>query len=144
VPTGSITYLGFAGRGEVLLNKESTQGHAKVLVGLAQTDLAQLELLLVALHLLGELVDGIAEGGGEVLAQHHHNAPQHVVVEDPGDGVARSGTPLLGKSPRHTGRMGCVCQGGDTPARGPGWTWGWHGDGLAPCSSLLCDESGGL
>jgi len=79
------TYLGLAGRGEVLLDKESTQGHAKVLVGLAQANLAQLQLLLIALHLFGEFMDGITERGGEVLAQHHHNAPQHVVVKDPGE-----------------------------------------------------------
>lgn len=124
VPIGSITYLGFAGRGEVLLDEESSQGHAEVLVGLTQADLTQLKLLLIALHLLGELVDGITEGGGEVLAQHHHDAPQHVVVKDPVTGTASA----LSMSP------------------GTGHRGGWeHAPGWGhPCSGtpLLRDTGG--
>lgn len=95
----------------MLLDKEGTQGHAEVLVGLAQADLAWLKLLLIALHLLGELMDGIAEGGGEVLTQHHHDAPQHVVVQDPGDGGGQDQPPHppTGHVPRHTQRVGSMC-----------------------------------
>lgn len=144
MPIGSITYLGFAGRGEVLLNEESSQGHAEVLVGLAQADLTRLQLLLIALHLLGELMDGITEGGGEVLAQHHHDAPQHVVVKDPVTGTgsalsmsqaqervgARMGTPML----RDTSAQG---HGGAMAGGGRGTVWHPH-------TSLVSDESGDL
>lgn len=77
------SYLGFALRGEVLLDEQGAQCHAKVLVGLSEAEAAQLQLLLHAVNLPGELVDGAAEGGGQVLAQRRHDAPQHVVVQDP-------------------------------------------------------------
>lgn len=79
------SYLGFALRGEVLLDEQGAQCHAKVLVGLSEAEAAQLQLLLHAVNLPGELVDGAAEGGGQVLAQRRHDAPQHVVVQNPGD-----------------------------------------------------------
>lgn len=140
LPIGSITYLGFAGRGEVLLNEESSQGHAEVLVGLAQADLTRLQLLIAALHLLGELVDGIAEGGREVLAQHHHDAPQHVVVKDPVTGTAAA----LSMSPG-TGEGGNMCQDGDALLGDTGGPWLVGAQGhLAPCPSLTCDESADL
>lgn len=82
-PRGS--YLGLALRGEVLLDEQGPQRHAKVLVGLSEAEAAQLQLLLHAVDLPGELVDGAAEGGGQVLAQRRHDAPQHVVVQNPGD-----------------------------------------------------------
>lgn len=79
------SYLGLALRGEVLLDEQGPQRHAEVLVGLSEAEAAQLQLLLHAVDLPGELVDGAAEGGGQVLAQRRHDAPQHVVVQNPGD-----------------------------------------------------------
>lgn len=78
-------YLGLALRGEVLLDEQGAQCHAKVLVGLSEAEAAQLQLLLHAVNLPGELMDGAAEGSGQVLAQRRHDAPQHVVVQNPGD-----------------------------------------------------------
>jgi len=87
----SAAYLGFALRGEVLLDEQGSQGHAEVLVGLRQTQPAQLQLPLGAVDLAGELVDGAAEGGGQVLAERGHDAPQHVVVEHPGEAESGRG-----------------------------------------------------
>lgn len=77
------SYLGLALRGEVLLDEQGPQRHAEVLVGLSEAEAAQLQLLLHAVDLPRELVDGAAEGGGQVLAQRRHDAPQHVVVQNP-------------------------------------------------------------
>lgn len=52
-------------------------------VGLSEAELAQLQLLLGAVNLPRKLMDGAAKGGGQVLAQCHHDAPQHVVMENP-------------------------------------------------------------
>ena len=67
----------------MLLDEQGSQRHAKVFVGLSQAKLAQLQLLLSAVDLPGKLVDGAAEGSGQVFAQRCHDAPQHVVVENP-------------------------------------------------------------
>lgn len=69
----------------MLLDEQGPQRHAKVLVGLREAEAAQLQLLLHSVNFPGELVDGAAEGGGQVLAQRCHDAPQHVVVQNPGD-----------------------------------------------------------
>lgn len=79
-------YLGLALCGEVLLDEKGSQRHAEVLVGLSEAQLAQLQLLLGAVDLPRKLVDGAAEGGGQVFAQRRHYAPQHVVMENPGAG----------------------------------------------------------
>ena len=73
--TGVPTYLCLALRREVLLDEHRPQGHAEVLIGLCQTQPAQLELPLCAVDLTGELVDCAPEGGGQVLAERRHDAP---------------------------------------------------------------------
>ena len=60
-------YLGLALRGEVLLDEQGSQGHAKVFVGLGEAEPAQLQLLLGAIYLSRKLVDGAAEGSGQVF-----------------------------------------------------------------------------
>lgn len=52
-------------------------------VGLSEAELAELQLLLGAVNLPRKLMDGAAKGGGQVFAQRHHDAPQHVVMENP-------------------------------------------------------------
>lgn len=101
-------YLGLAVRGEVLLDEQGPQGHAEVLVGLSEAQPAELQALLGAVDLPRELVDGAAEGGGEVLAQRRHHAPQHVVVQDPReeesrgrDGSVRGSDVSLSQCSRH-------------------------------------------
>lgn len=54
-----------------------------MLVGLSQAEPAQVQLLLRAVDLPGKLVDGAAESGGQVFAESRHDAPQHVVMENP-------------------------------------------------------------
>lgn len=76
-------YLGLALRGEVLLDEQGPQSHPEVLVGLGEAEPAQVQLLLRPVDLPGELVDGAAERRGQVLAESRHDAPQHVVVENP-------------------------------------------------------------
>lgn len=78
-----LWYLGLALRGEVLLDKQGAQSHPKVFVGLSQAEPAQVQLLLRAVDLPGELVDGAAESRRQVFAESRHDAPQHVVMEDP-------------------------------------------------------------
>lgn len=82
-PLGVCRYLGFALRGEVLLDKQGPESHSKVFVGLSQAEPAQVQLLLRAVDLPGELVDGAAESRGQVFAERRHDAPQHVVMENP-------------------------------------------------------------
>lgn len=77
------TYLGLALRGEVLLDKQGPQSHPEVFVGLGQAEPAQVQLLLRAVDLPGKLVDGAAESRGQVFAESRHDAPQHVVMENP-------------------------------------------------------------
>ena len=60
--------------------KEGTERHAKVTVGLAQADTGQLLWLVAALHLPCQLVQGLSERWGQVLAQDHHHAPHQIVV----------------------------------------------------------------
>lgn len=67
----------------MLLDKQGPQSHPKMFVGLSQAKPAQVQLLLRAVDLPGKLVDGAAESGGEVLAESRHDAPQHVVMENP-------------------------------------------------------------
>lgn len=67
----------------MLLDEQGPQRHPKMLVGLGEAEPAQVQLLLRAVDLPGELVDGAAERRGQVLAERRHDAPQHVVVEDP-------------------------------------------------------------
>lgn len=67
----------------MLLDKQGPQRHPKMLVGLGQAEPAQVQLLLRAVDLPGELVDGAAERRGQVLAERRHDAPQHVVMENP-------------------------------------------------------------
>lgn len=50
-----------------MLDKQSAQRHAKVFVGLREAESAQLQLLLRAVDLPRKLVNGAAEGGGQVL-----------------------------------------------------------------------------
>lgn len=76
-------YLGFALRGEVLLDKQGPEGHSKVFVGLSQAEPAQVQLLLCAVDLPRKLVDGASESRGQVFAESRHDAPQHVVMENP-------------------------------------------------------------
>lgn len=76
-------YLGFALRGEVLLDKQGPEGHSKVFVGLSQAEPAQVQLLLGAVNLPRKLVDGASESRGQVFAESCHDAPQHVVMENP-------------------------------------------------------------
>lgn len=61
-------YLGLALWGEVLLDEQGSQGHAEVFVGLSEAEPAQLQLLLSAVNLPRKLVDGAAEGSGQVFA----------------------------------------------------------------------------
>lgn len=89
-PLGVWVYLGFALRGEVLLDKQGPESHSKVFVGLSQAEPAQVQLLLRAVDLPGKLVDGAAESGGQVFAERRHDAPQHVVVENPANTVPDS------------------------------------------------------
>lgn len=70
----------------MLLDEQGSQGHAEVLVGLGEAQPAKLQLLLGAVYLPRKLVDGAAEGGGQVLTQRCHDAPQHVVMENPKTG----------------------------------------------------------
>lgn len=86
---GVPPYLGLALRGEVLLDEQGPQSHSEVLVGLCEAEPAQVQLLLGAVDLPGELVDGAAERRGQVLAEGRHDAPQHVVVENPKENTAR-------------------------------------------------------
>lgn len=82
-PRGVCTHLGLALRGEVLLDKQGPESHPKVFVGLSQAEAAQVQLLLRAVDLPGKLVDGAAERRGQVFAERRHDAPQHVVMENP-------------------------------------------------------------
>ena len=68
----------------MFLDEQGPQGHAKVLVGLGEAQLAQLQLLLCAIDFSRKLMDGAAEGGGQVLTQRRHDTPEHVVMENPG------------------------------------------------------------
>lgn len=65
------------------MDKQGSQGHAKVFVGLSEAEPAQLQLLLGAVYFPRKLMDGATEGGGQVLTQRCHDAPQHVVMENP-------------------------------------------------------------
>lgn len=67
----------------MLLNKQGPQSHSKVFVGLSQAEPAQVQLLLRAINLSGKLVDSTAESRGQVFAESRHDAPQHVVMENP-------------------------------------------------------------
>lgn len=71
----------------MLLDKQGPQSHSKVFVGLSQAEPAQVQLLLRAVDLPGKLVDGAAEGRGQVFAERRHDAPQHVVMENPANTV---------------------------------------------------------
>lgn len=82
-PLSVRVYLGLALRGEVLLDKQGPESHSEVLVGLSQAQPAQVQLLLCAVDLPGKLVDGASESRGQVFAERRHDAPQHVVMEDP-------------------------------------------------------------
>ena len=74
------------------MDEQGSQSHAKVFVGLGEAEPAQLQLLLCSLNLPRKLVDDAAEGGGQVFAQRYHNAPQHVVMENPKtDDMRRTG-----------------------------------------------------
>lgn len=68
----------------MLLDEQGSQGHAEVFVGLREAEPAQLQLVLRAVIFPGKLMDGAAEGRGQVLAQRRHDAPKHVVMEDSG------------------------------------------------------------
>lgn len=83
-PLGVSAYLGLALGGEVLLDEQGPESHPKVFVGLSQAEPAQVQLLLRAVDLPGKLVDGAAERRGQVFAERRHDAPQHVVMENPG------------------------------------------------------------
>lgn len=89
-PLGLCMYLGLALRGEVLLDKQGPKSHSKVFVGLSQAEPAQVQLLLRAVDLPGKLVDGAAESRGQVFAERRHDAPQHVVMENPEETVPYS------------------------------------------------------
>lgn len=89
-PLGVCRYLGLALRGEVLLDKQGPKSHSKVFVGLSQAEPAQVQLLLRAVDLPGKLVDGAAESRGQVFAERRHDAPQHVVMENPEETVPQS------------------------------------------------------
>lgn len=67
----------------MLLDKQGPQSHPKMFVGLSQAEPAQVQLLLRAVDLPGKLVDGAAESRGQVFAESRHDAPQHVVMENP-------------------------------------------------------------
>lgn len=66
-----------------MLDEQGSQGHAEVFVGLSEAESAQLQLLLSAVNLPRKLVDGAAKGCGQMFTQCRHNAPQHVVMDNP-------------------------------------------------------------
>ncbi len=75
----------------MLLDEQGSQGHAEVFVGLSEAEPAELQLLLRTVNLPRKLVDGAAEGGGQVFTERRHDAPQHVVMENPRTGENERG-----------------------------------------------------
>lgn len=67
----------------MLFDKQGAKGHAKVFVGLGEAEPSQFQLLLGAVNLPRKLVDGAAEGGGQMFTERCHNAPQHIVMKNP-------------------------------------------------------------
>lgn len=63
-----VSYLRFALRRKVFVDKQRSQSHAEVFVGLRQAEPAQFQLLLRAVNLPRKLVDGAPKGGGQVFA----------------------------------------------------------------------------
>lgn len=67
----------------MLLDEQRSEGHPEVFVGLCEAQSAQLQLLLRPVDLSRKLMDSAAESRGQMLAQRRHDAPQHVVMENP-------------------------------------------------------------